>query len=148
LDEYDNETDDSSYGSIKFGKGNFTTSSGSTLIREENTVSAPVNKGAKTLIDDITDIFGTSSGSTQKGNDMGIFGGIDLTQGGGNVIGLDNNLATTFNQGANKSNPNDLLSSLGAVRKIISIIFNNFSFQYFLDLFRYFYEYSHHWNEQ
>ena len=117
MDEYENETDDSSYGSIKFGKGNFTASSATSLIREENTVTAPVNKGTKTLIDDITDIFGTSSGSTQKGNDMGLFGGIDLTQGGGNVIGLDNNFGATINQGVNKSNPNDLLSSLGAVRK-------------------------------
>jgi hypothetical protein len=123
LDEYDNETDDSSVGSIKFIKGNVP-SSNTPLIREESALSSNVNTNKQNkLIDDIGDIFGISSGPTQKtaSNDLGFLGGLDLTSGGNNIMGLDTNFvnqgsSSNNNVSSNKANPNDLLSSLGAVR--------------------------------
>ncbi len=123
LEEYDNETDDSSAGSIKFVKGNVLSTSSIPLIKQgqglNNTQNSKPNTQNK-LIDDIGDIFGISSGPTQKtaSNDMGFLGGLgglDLTQ-GNNIIGIDSNFNGQNNSSNNKVNSNDLLSSLGAVR--------------------------------
>lgn len=90
LDDYDNETEDSS---IKFTINNAPKEN---LIKSKNTNTT--NAQTKNLIDDITDIFGSSS---QVKNDLNIFGGIDLT-------------ATQSNTNTNQKT-NDLMSTLGAV---------------------------------
>lgn len=74
--------------------------------------------GGNLLINEITDIFGGSSGTTQtkinNSNDFNnMFGGIDLSGGSGMV-----NLTSTDNN-TNKTNTADLMSSLGAVKYIL-----------------------------
>lgn len=100
MDEFENEGEETTFGSIKFAIGN--SNSGYVKKSSENSKSN-VNtiEKSKTLIDDITDIFGSSTKSNSNNtNTNSIFPGLDLTS----------NLTT------NKTpNTNDLLSNLGAV---------------------------------
>ncbi len=128
LDDYDNEGDDNS---IKF------TMNGVSNVNRENSINKTFNTAPQTknIIDEITDIFGTSSiNSKPVVNDLNIFGNIDLTttsgKTGDNTNNTNNNGNGLFNMTnsgntGSKTNPNDLLSTLGAVTyktKIIYII--------------------------
>ncbi len=117
LDDYENENDESTVGSIKFAKGGNTNQASNPFIgngnkaKADNKISnnAIASNGAKNLIDDMADIFGTSGSKGNTGNDF--FGGIDLTSTGSGVVNNGSNTGGNINI----PNTNDLMSSLGAV---------------------------------
>jgi hypothetical protein len=95
---------------------------GTSSVKRDNQISSTLNatNGAtqsKNIMDEITDIFGTSSiNPKQPNNDLNIFGTIDLTTSSktieNNISNVNNNAENT---GVPKTNTNDLLSTLGAV---------------------------------